>query len=57
MPTLLAQGVVRPNRRKIVEGATLLERAQKALDILRRKEVSGERPEARLLSISLYWNG
>ncbi|KAL8855650.1 MAG: hypothetical protein Q9178_007699 [Gyalolechia marmorata] len=40
MPTLLAQGVVRPNRRKIVEGATLLERAQKALDILRRKEVS-----------------
>lgn len=43
MPTLLAQGVVRPNRRKIVEGATLLERAQKALDMLRRKEVSGER--------------
>ncbi|KAL8645187.1 MAG: hypothetical protein Q9226_007412 [Calogaya cf. arnoldii] len=43
MPTLLAQGMVRPNRQKIVEGATLLERAQKALDMLRRKEVSGER--------------
>lgn len=43
MPTLLAKGVVRPNRQKVVEGATLLERAQKALDMLRRKEVSGER--------------
>ncbi|KAL8940512.1 MAG: hypothetical protein Q9211_002241 [Gyalolechia sp. 1 TL-2023] len=43
MPALLAQGVVRPNRQKIVEGATLLERAQKALDILRSKGVSGER--------------
>lgn len=43
MPTLLAQGVIRPNKQKFVEGATLLQRAQKALDILRRKEVSGER--------------
>ena len=43
MPTLLAEGVVKPNRQKIVEGNTLLERAQKALDMLRRKEVSGER--------------
>jgi hypothetical protein len=43
MPTLLASGVVKPNRQRIVEGATLLERAQKAMDALRRKEVSGER--------------
>ncbi|KAL8898533.1 MAG: hypothetical protein Q9207_006648 [Kuettlingeria erythrocarpa] len=43
MPTLLAQGVIWPNKQRMIEGATLLERAQKALDILRRKEVSGER--------------
>ncbi|KAJ8071792.1 hypothetical protein OCU04_002106 [Sclerotinia nivalis] len=43
MPTLLAQGVVQPNKIKIVEGKTLLQRAQKALDALRRKETSGER--------------
>ena len=43
MPALLAEGVVKPQRQKIVGGATLLERAQKAMDMLRRKEVSGER--------------
>lgn len=43
MPQMLAMGIVRPNRQKIVEGKTLLDRAQKALDMLRRKEVSGER--------------
>ena len=43
MPTLLEQGVVKPNKVKIVEGATLLERAQAAMNALRRKEVSGER--------------
>ncbi|PVH83380.1 GroES-like protein [Cadophora sp. DSE1049] len=43
MPTLLAEGVVKPNRYRIVKGKTLLERAQGAMDALRRKEVSGER--------------
>lgn len=43
MPGLLAQGIIVPNRVQIVEGKTLLERAQKALDILRRRRVSGER--------------
>ena len=43
MPTLLSKGVVLPNKQKIVEGATVLERAQKALDMLRRKEASAER--------------
>ncbi len=43
MPTLLAEGVVAPNKQRIIEGKTLLERAQKAMDALRRKEVSGER--------------
>jgi hypothetical protein len=43
IPTLLAEGVIKPNRIKIVEGNTLLERAQSAMDTLRRKEVSGER--------------
>ncbi|KAM3085146.1 hypothetical protein ACMFMG_003575 [Clarireedia jacksonii] len=43
MPTLLANGAVRPNKYRVIEGKTLLERAQRALDALRRKEVSGER--------------
>jgi len=43
MPALLAEGVVKPNKQKVIEGATLLERAQTALDTLRRKGVSGEK--------------
>ena len=43
MPTMLAQKIVRPQKQKIVEGKTLLERAQKAMDMLRRKEASMER--------------
>lgn len=43
MPKLLADGVVLPNKYRIIEGKTLLERAQAALDALRRKEMSGER--------------
>ncbi|EXJ92113.1 hypothetical protein A1O3_00663 [Capronia epimyces CBS 606.96] len=43
MPTLLANRVVEPNDQVIVEGRTLLERAEKALSMLRRKEVSGAR--------------
>ena len=43
MPAMLARKIVTPNRQKIVEGKTLLERAQTALDMLRRKEASGER--------------
>ncbi|EIW77182.1 GroES-like protein [Coniophora puteana RWD-64-598 SS2] len=43
MPTLLQEGAIRPTNQKIIEGNTLLERAQNALDTLRRKEVSGER--------------
>jgi hypothetical protein len=40
---LLAEGVIKPNRQKIVEGETLLERAQNALNMLRKKEASAER--------------
>lgn len=43
VPALLRDGVVSPNRYRVVEGATAVERAQKAVDILRNKEVSGER--------------
>ena len=43
VPSLLAEGVIKPNRRRVVEGATLLERAQNALDLLRRRDVSGEK--------------
>ncbi|KAI9645642.1 hypothetical protein NHQ30_006384 [Ciborinia camelliae] len=48
MATLLAKGLVQPNKIRIVEGKTLLERAQKALDALRRKEASGERLVRRI---------
>ncbi|KAF1362720.1 GroES-like protein [Lizonia empirigonia] len=43
MPTMLKERIVAPQRQKIIEGATLLVRAQKAMDILRRKEASMER--------------
>jgi len=43
MPTMLAEGIVKPNAQRIIEGKTMLERAQKAMDALRRKEASGER--------------
>lgn len=43
MPTLLAQRIIEPNDQVTVEGSTLLERAEKALSMLRRKEVSGAR--------------
>ena len=43
MPQMLKMGCVKPNRQKFVEGKTLLNRAQRAMDMLRRKEVSGER--------------
>jgi hypothetical protein len=43
MPTMLAEGIVAPQKQKLVEGATMLERAQRAMDMLRRKEVSMER--------------
>ena len=43
MPTLLKEGVVTPQHQRIVEGATLLERAQNAMDMLRLKEARMER--------------
>ena len=43
MPAMLISGALKPNRIMIVEGDTLLERAEKALDLLRRKVPSGER--------------
>jgi hypothetical protein len=43
IPALLEQGVVQPNKQRVVEGKTMLERAQKALDLLREQAVSGEK--------------
>jgi hypothetical protein len=43
MPTMLKEGIVQPNAQKVIEGKTMLERAQAAMDALRRKEASGER--------------
>ncbi|KAI0200688.1 GroES-like protein [Astrocystis sublimbata] len=42
IPALLEQGVVKPNRYRVVEGGSLLERAKKALDIM-REGASGEK--------------
>ncbi|KAF4417825.1 Zn-dependent oxidoreductase [Fusarium acutatum] len=43
VPKLLKDGVITPNKYRVVEGSSAVERAQKALDILRNKGVSGER--------------
>ncbi|KAK1995413.1 zinc-binding dehydrogenase [Colletotrichum falcatum] len=43
IPALLEQKVVRPNPHRVVEGASLLERAQDAIVLLRNKAVSGQR--------------
>ncbi|KAF1939821.1 GroES-like protein [Clathrospora elynae] len=43
MYTMLEEGIVTPQKQRIVDGATLLERAQRAMDMLRRKEASMER--------------
>lgn len=43
MPALIEQGAVKPNKVRVVQGKSMLARAQNALDMLRRKEVSGER--------------
>ena len=43
MPELLKTGVVAPNRQKFVQGDSMLERAEKALGLLRAREVRGER--------------
>jgi hypothetical protein len=43
MPSMLKDGIVKPNEQRVIEGGTMLERAQNAMAALRRKEVSGER--------------
>ncbi|KAJ4272191.1 hypothetical protein NW762_000902 [Fusarium torreyae] len=43
VPALIKDGVITPNKYRVVEGSSAVERAQKALDILRNREVSGER--------------
>lgn len=43
MPTLLAEGTVKPNKYRLIEGDTILESAEAAMAALRRKEASGER--------------
>ncbi|KIW68741.1 hypothetical protein PV04_04665 [Phialophora macrospora] len=43
MPSLLETGIIEPNDQLIVEGGTMLERAEKALTLLRDKKVSAKR--------------
>ncbi|KAJ3945752.1 uncharacterized protein N0V96_004092 [Colletotrichum fioriniae] len=53
VPTLLEQGIIKPNKQKIVEGATMLERAQKAIELLRKRDPSGERLVWRVSDLDL----
>lgn len=43
MPELLTRGLIQPNKQRVVEGSTLLERAEKALALLRERDVRGEK--------------
>ncbi|KAB5530285.1 chaperonin 10-like protein [Coniochaeta sp. 2T2.1] len=43
VPALLEQGVIKPNKLRVVEGKTMLERAENARLILRNQAVSGEK--------------
>lgn len=43
IPELLASGAIQPIRQRVVGGATILERAQNALDLLRLRSPSGEK--------------
>lgn len=43
MPEALRRGIVEPNDRMVIEGGSMLERAEKALAVLRKKGVSGKR--------------
>ena len=43
MHTMLKDGIVSPQNQRIVEGETMLHRAQKAMDLLRQKQASMER--------------
>ncbi len=43
MPELLSSGAVQPIRQRVVEGKTMLERAENALDLLRQLAPSGEK--------------
>jgi hypothetical protein len=40
---MLKNHIVTPQKQRIVEGATMLQRAQKAMDMLRQKQASMER--------------
>lgn len=53
VPTLLEQGIIKPNKQKIVEGATMLNRAQKAIELLRKRDPSGERLVWRVSDLDL----
>lgn len=43
VPALIEQGIIKPNKIRVIEGRSTLARAQASLDALRRKEVSGEK--------------
>ncbi|KAG8530722.1 uncharacterized protein KY384_004079 [Bacidia gigantensis] len=60
MPELVRRGIVKPNRQRVVEGRTMVERAEKALGLLRGKGLSGERAVWKVSDVEardLGWDG
>jgi len=51
MPDLVGKGLIKPNRYRLVEGATLLERSQKAFDIFKRGETTPERLVVKIADV------
>ena len=43
VPYLVQKGLVRPNKHRVVDGDSLLDKVEKALTLIRKGAVSGER--------------
>jgi len=43
LPKLLAEGLIKPSRVRLIENGALKERAETALDLLRNNKISGEK--------------
>ncbi len=51
MPDLVGKGLIKPNRYRLVEGATLLERAQNAFNVFKRGEATSERLVVKIADV------
>ncbi|CAL1716449.1 unnamed protein product [Somion occarium] len=48
LPPLLSSGLIKPNRIREIQGATLVDRVKEAFDILRKGQVNGEKLVVRI---------